>query len=92
MTYSRSAIIRGTHCGTLCPESLSGPLGPVKCSLETNGEGLHDGDHRAHVTVHRVGKAKFSWRNKNKPSRQPPVIVLPVPTASHVQPNRAGLV
>lgn len=79
----RSAIVRGTRCGVACPESLSGSLKGLKCSLETTGDGRHAGDHRTSHTIHRVGKVKFSWKNKNRAtgpvvtfSSGPPVIDL----------------
>jgi hypothetical protein len=62
-------IVRGTRCGKPCPERLSGHLGTVTCSLETDANGHHSGDHRGRASIKYVGKAVLSWKNADKGTR-----------------------
>jgi len=98
MTAEPTNIVRGTRCGEPCPELLSGPHSPLKCTLETDRHGQHMGDHRCNLTVDRIGKIKFSWKNRSRIkgvqvtySSGPPVVDLHGVPASHIQPRRTSL-
>lgn len=72
----RPNIVRGTTCGNPCPTILSGDVTGLKCGLETDRHGRHAGDHRTARTVERVGRIKYSWKNRDRVRTGPPVIQL----------------
>lgn len=68
-----------THCQAPVPERLRGDLRPSNCLLEVGPDGTHTGDHKAHMSVPRLGKITWRWKNHATPVRimpGPPVVKL----------------
>jgi hypothetical protein len=69
------------QCGTHVPEALSGTLRPGTCTLVVGADGTHTGDHKAHLTIPKVGRVTFRWKGTRvRFVEGPPVVDLNEPT------------
>jgi hypothetical protein len=65
------------HCQEPVPEALTGGQSGLSCKLVAKSNGRpHDGQHKAHWSLPKLGKVTIMWKVRNR-STPPPEIELP---------------
>lgn len=49
-------------CHEMAPPALAGVYSPMFCTRVVAKGGTHNGEHKAHKTIHRVGRVTVTWK------------------------------